>query len=212
MKQGELVVPRAAHGASHAPITTASASDESAPVDPATVRRLGVARALQLGNHLHVPVIVDHTGWLNRGVEIIYRRELGGSIHPCEVRVGRDANDDDVLADGGAPGICRKYNEAIEKLRQLAIRLAAIAGAVGVDVVGDSHLDAAQRELFELDALIASRQLHHMGSGVVRLDRLRSEIAFFEQRHAWLRPIVIAAEQAAFPSWDADTTELERDE
>jgi hypothetical protein len=48
-----------------------------------------------------------------------------------------------------------------------------------------------------------------MGNGVVRLDRLRSEIAFFEERHVLLMPVVMAAEQEAHPSWDADTQELE---
>ena len=62
-------------------------------------------------------------------------------------RVGREARDEDVLADGGAPGVCRRYNEALNKLRQLAIRLAAVLRESHLEVVADSDLDAAQREL-----------------------------------------------------------------
>jgi hypothetical protein len=169
---------------------------EHARADPAIARRLGLARALQLGHLLHVHVIVDHTGWLSHEVEIIYRRERASTIHPITVRVGRDARDEDVLADGGALGICRKYNEALDALRQLAIRLAAAVREGHIAVVPGSPLAAAKRELLGLDALIVSRQMKHMGSGVVRLNRLRSEIEFFEGRYACLVPIVITAESS----------------
>jgi hypothetical protein len=210
MKEGELVAAPLSPDASSVPVSPANASHGPASVDPATARRLGLARALQLSSRLHVHVIVDHTGWLSRDVEIIYQRELGGIIHPITVRVGREASDADVLADGGALGICRKYNEALERLRQLAIRLTAVLREGRLEVRAGSELDAAQRELSMLDALVASRQLKHMGSGVVRLDRLRSEIAFFAERHAALVQIVTCAEQEAHPSWDADTEELLR--
>lgn len=210
MKQGEIGADPAAPEAPTVPMPSSHAPMGPAPTDPAIARRLGLARALQLSGRLHVHVIVDHTGWLSRDVEIIYRRELGCIIHPITVRVGREASDEDILADGGALGICRKYNEAVERLRQLAIRLAAVLREGHLDVRAGSELDAAQRELSMLDALVASRQLKHLGSGVVRLERLRSEIAFFDERHSDLAQIVTSAEQEAHPSWDADTEELLR--
>jgi hypothetical protein len=159
-----------------------------------------------------VHVIVDHTGWLSRDVEIVYKRERGNTIRPITVRIGRDARDEDVLADGGALGICREYNNALGNLRQLAIRLAALMREGQLTVIPGSPLDEAQRELSRLDAFIGRRQTAHMGHGVVRLHRLRAEVEFYEGRRAYLAPIVLAAERSAYPSWDGDTQEVVRDD
>jgi hypothetical protein len=211
MKDAELVVAAAGPNVPGVQTPSTNESFEHVSVDPAAVRRLALARALQLGPLLHVYVVVDNTGWLSRDVEIVYQRERENTIHPITVRVGRDARDEDVLADGGAFGICRKYNAALDDLRQLAIRLAATVREGRIAVPAGSDLEEAQRELSGLAADILSRQMKYMGNSVVRLDRLRSEIAHFEGRHAHLLPIVIAAEREAHPTWDADTEELELD-
>lgn len=211
MKDAELVASAADPSAPGTQMPSTSETLEPASVDAGTVQRLALARALQLGHLLRVYVVVDHTGWLSRDVEIVYQRERENTIQPITVRVGRDARDEDVLADGGALGICRTYNASIEDLRQLAIRLAAVVREGRIAVPAGSDLEAAQRELSGLAADILARQMKYMGNCVVRLDRLRLEIAYFEGRHAHLLPIVIAAEREAHPTWEADTKELALD-
>src|SRR5215470_11542306 len=110
MKEAELVVTADGPNAASVQMPSTNESRERASVDPATAGRLALARALQLGHLLRIYVVVDNTGWLSRDVEIVFQRERENTIQPITVRVGRDASDEDVLADGGAFGICRKYN------------------------------------------------------------------------------------------------------
>jgi hypothetical protein len=86
-----------------------------------------LARALRLTRDLVVTVTIDESGWLKDNVELRYQRERGGTIQPVLVRVGHEALDADVLAEGGVLARCRAYNNALDQLRQLALRLGALA-------------------------------------------------------------------------------------
>jgi hypothetical protein len=51
-----------------------------------------------------------------------------------------------------------------------------------------------------------------MGHGTVRLHRLVRECAFFEDHHASLAPIVLAASQGVITPWDGNTQEMTFDD
>jgi hypothetical protein len=169
------------------------------------------ARALHLSQRLRINTIVDESGWLRANVELHYKRGRARTIQPVMVRVGQDAADSDVLADGGILGRCRKYNEAIDRLRQLGLQLAAMLRDGRIQLVPGTEVWSAHAELAQLDDTIAQRQTTRMGHGAVLLDVLATEIAFFESRGAELTPIVLAAERSASATWDGDTQDVALD-
>jgi hypothetical protein len=200
--------------------TTVATLDEHAPAmagrrssgaanpampDATDPHRLNLARALRLGRLLHIRVLVDESGWLRDDIEIAYRRERGNTIRPISVRIGLDARDEDVLADGGPVAVCRRYNSTLAGLGQLAasVRAGKMNARLG------SPLAEALRELDRLAATIAERQLQHMGHGVVRLRTLLHEIAFLDCRLAELAAIASSAEIFANTTWDGDTQEMD---
>ncbi len=169
-------------------------------------------RAFQLGQQLGVHTVIDESGWLRADVEVRYRRRQGGAIYPVLVRVGSEARDEELVADGGIFERCRRYNEALDKLRQLAARLAAAIERHRIPLAAGSTIAYAHRELSRLDALIIHRQVTYMNQGAVRLHRLVRETEFFEGRHACLAPIVLAAECGEISAWDGTTLEMTFDE
>lgn len=166
------------------------------------------SRVLQLARQLEVCTVIDDSGWLCADVEIRYRRHQGGTIYPVMVRVGSDARDEELVANGGVVGRCGRYNDALNKLRQLGVRLAAATEEHRIALVAGSTIAYAHRELSRLDALIIHRQVMYMGHRTVRLHRLVRESEFFEDRYAALAPIVLAAEQGVITAWDGDTQEM----
>lgn len=186
-------------------------SGEAMP-EATDAHRLNLARSLRLGRLLHVRVLVDESGLLRGDIEIAYQRERGNTIRPITVRVGLDVRDEDVLADGGAVAVCRRYNSALAELGQLAIKLATIVHAAQMTIHPGSLIAQARRELDGLDAIIAARQAKHMGHGTVRLRSLMYEIAFLEDRHAHLATIVSSAESEVSARWDGDTQDVDPDD
>ena len=175
------------------------------------VYRLNLARALRLGQQLRVRVLVDESGWLHDDIEVAYQRESGNTIRPITVRVGLETRDEDVLADGGAVALCRRYNAALAQLGQLSIQLAERVRSGQVTIRPGSPIAKAHRELDGLDAMIAARQSKNMGHGVVRLRTLVAEIELLESRYAKLAAIVFSslAKSSASTSWDGDTQEMD---
>ena len=169
-------------------------------------------RALELGRQLGVCAVIDATGRLGSEVELVCKRRDGGAISPVMVRVGSEARDDELVADAGVVGRCRRYNDALERLRQLGLRLAAAMDAHPIELTAGSTIAYAHRELTRLDALISERQATCMGQGTVRLGLLVIESEFFEEHHASLEPIVVAAEQGLISPWDGNTQELTFDD
>lgn len=165
-------------------------------------------RALRLTRELQVTVTVDASGWLNDKVELRYRRGRGGTILPVLVRVGHDAIDATLLADGGVLTRCRAYNDALDQLRQLALRLGALVHDGLLVPVPGTATASAYDELGRLDEVIALRQATHMGHGIVRLDILAAETAYLQARVVALAPIVRAAERTASATWDGDTEDV----
>jgi len=158
-------------------------------------RALQFERARKLTRRLRVRVVVDETGWL-RGVELSYTRGPRDTIRPATLRVGRDTPDAELLIGDGIIDRCARYNDALDRLRQLATRLEAIVRPQRAPLEPGSAVWKAHRELSRLDELIAQHQQTRMGHGVVRLATLTAEIAFFENRVAHLTPLVAATEQA----------------
>jgi len=160
---------------------------------PSCTRATSLERAHVLGRRLGVQVAIDETGWLRREVELVLTREPAGTFRPTTIRVGCEASDDEVLAEGGAVAQCDEYNRAIGKLRQLAAELAVMAHNGRIALVAGSPVAYAHSELSRLDELIERRQRSTMGHGVVRLATLRREIEFFVRCDAHLAPIIHAA-------------------
>lgn len=169
-------------------------------------------RALRLGRLLHIHAVVDQSGRLLGDVDLRYERGHRGTIQPVVVRVGPEASDEELLAEGGVFGRCRRYNDALDKLRELGTRLMAVIQDRLTALVAGSALACAYHELSRLDALIAERQTEYMAHGSVRLHRLVREIMFFEGRHAYLMQIVLAAEQGVLTAWEGDTQEMKFDD
>lgn len=169
-------------------------------------------RALRLGRLLRVRVVVDQSGWLPGDVEIRYKREHRGTIRPVMVRVGPEARDEELLAEGGVLGRCRRYNDALDRLRELGTRLTAATRDRLTALVPGSALARAHHELSRLDALIDERQGKYMEHGSVCFHRLVREIEFYEERCAYLDPIVSAVEQGLLTAWDGDTQEMSFDD
>lgn len=179
--------------------------------DRARARIASRARALQLSQQLRINTTVDTSGWLKADVEVHYKRGRARTIHPVMVRVGHDATDRDLLAGGGIVGRCRKYNEAIDRLRQLGLQLAVMVRDRRIELTPGTEIASAHAELARLDETIAQRQARRMGHGAVRLEALTAEIAFFEARAVALTPIVLAAERSASATWDGDTQDVPLD-
>jgi hypothetical protein len=169
-------------------------------------------RALRLAQQLGVHTVVDGSGWLRADAELRYKRRQGGAIRPVLVRVGSEARDEELLADGGVFGRCQRYNAALDQLRQLGARLAGAVDERRIALAAGSTIAHAHGELSRLDALIIQRQVAYMGHGTVRLHRLVRETTFFEDHHASLAPIVLAAEQGVITPWDGDTQEMTFDD
>jgi hypothetical protein len=176
--------------------------------DGSEVGAVSLTRALQLTRELEVTTTIDGSGWLQRHVELRYQRGRGGTIQPLLVRVGQDALDADVLAEGGVLARCRAYNDALDQLRQLALRLGALVRDRLIAPVPGTATASAHDELARLDEVIAHRQATHMGQSVVRLDVLAAETTYFQARGVALAPIVRAAERAASATWDGDTEDV----
>jgi hypothetical protein len=140
---------------------------------------------------------LDQGGCLRGDIELVYQCDRRGHIRPVEVRVGWDATDDDVLNEGGPLTRCRRYNDALKTLQDLAVRLARQVHDGRLTVEPGTQLAIAYRELSRLDHLIATRQAIHMGHGVVRMEALRREIEFYIRLEAQHAPAVLAAERAA---------------
>ena len=169
-------------------------------------------RALLLDQQLGVHTVVDDSGRLRAETELLYKRRQGGAISPVMVRVGREVRDDELVADGGVVGRCRRYNDALERLRQLGVRLFSAMEAHRIALVPGSTVEYAHRELSRLDALVLQRQVKYMSHRTVRLHRLVRECEFFEDHLASLAPIVLAAEQGVISPWDGDTMEMTFDD
>lgn len=169
------------------------------------------ARALRLTHQLGVATTVEPSGRLNADVELHYRRARGGTIQPVMVRVGHDAPDAAVLADGGVLARCRQYNATIDQLRQLGLPLAALVRDGRVQLAPGTPPASAHAELARLDAVIAHRQATRMGLSTVRLAVLIEEIAWFQARRTELAPIVQAAERSDSAAWDGDTEDVALD-
>lgn len=163
-------------------------------------------RVHQLRQQLRVDVVLDDSCWLLADVEIVYRRCAGGTIWPAVVYIGREARDEDVLADGGILGRCHRYNTALDNLRQLAVRLATAMSVHQLPLTEGLTIRYAHRELSRLDALIIQRQMQFMGNRTVRLHRLTRECAYFEGLHERLAAVVVAAEQGQIIGWDSVPT------
>jgi hypothetical protein len=190
------------------PTAVRDGGPDGAPLDAAQTRIRCHARALRLGRQLRLHVSVDASGWLRDEAEIVYRRRPDGTIAPYVVRVGPDVVDAELTGPEGIRARCLRYNAALDRLRQLAARLAALVRDQRVVLVPRSAIAYAHHQLVRLDVLIAARQAAHMSSNVVRLGQLGREIEFFSRCDAHLAPIIEQAERAAGearpdapPSW-----------
>jgi hypothetical protein len=152
---------------------------------------IDLERARKLGQHLRLEVAIDRTHWLRREVELVFTRNPDGTLRPVTVRVGREASDEEVVADGGVVARCEQYNAALGRLRQLATQLTEAVRDRRIALVPGSPIAYAHRELARLDELIGRRQVSYMGNGVVRLAFLIQEIAFFDGRNRIHATIVI---------------------
>ncbi len=170
-------------------------------LDPASVRAEYLARARELGWRLGVEVEIDETG-LRSEVELTFDKQRD-ELRPVKVRVGRDATDETVLAEGGVLASCRKYNATLVLLRQLAKQLTHQVRHGTIRLEPGSPVAAAHRQLSELDDLIANRQRITMGQGVVRLTTLRRETEYLASYHDLTAAIV----QAAGQTTDDDTSQ-----
>lgn len=147
-------------------------------------------RARKLGRRLGAQVVIDETGWLRSEVELVFERERDRTLRPVMVRVGRDASDASVTADGGVLASCHGYNGALVRLRWLASRLADLIRQGRVRLDSGAPAVYAHALLSGLDELIDRRQRLTMGHGVVQLATLRRETEFFGRYAAQLAPVV----------------------
>jgi hypothetical protein len=162
-------------------------------------RLINHGRALRLERLLKLRTAVDESNRLGSEVEIVYERlrQPSGGIRPQLLRVGCDANDADLVAHGGIAALCRRYNAALVRLRELAARLAELEHHGRIPFVSGPELVAGRRVLSQLDTLVGRRQSLHMPSNVVLLVTLRREIEFFESYDDRITPALATAEQAA---------------
>jgi hypothetical protein len=184
-------------GAGESPPDGAPEATGRAVPDPVRARAFDPERARRLGRHVRVPVVLDQGGSLRGDVELVYQGNRRGHIRPVEVRIGRDAMDNDVLNEDGPLTLCRRYNDALKTLQDLAARLERQVQDARLIVEPDTQLAIAYRELSRLDHLIATRQALPMGHGVVRMEALRREIEFCVRLEAQHAPVVLAAERTA---------------
>src|SRR5262245_50381584 len=105
------------------------------------------ARALRLSRELRIRVVVDVVGWLKDRVEIVYERERRGRIRPYFVRVGHLPPDADLAGEHGVWARCRSYNAALERLHQLAAKLATMLHTGNVSLVPGSAIAYAWEQL-----------------------------------------------------------------
>jgi hypothetical protein len=195
----------------HATDRSSSNTAHAGISDLANARIASRARALRLSQQLQITTIVDESGRLKDKVELHYNRGRGGTIQPVTVRIGQDAPDAAVLADGGVLGRCREYNAAIDRLHQLGLQLATVVREGRVQLAPGTALASTHAELVRLDTAIAQRQATQIGHSVVRLDVLVAEIAHFQARDGEHAPIVQAAERSACATWDGDTQDIALD-
>lgn len=127
---------------------------------------------------------------------MVFTKAPTGTIQPITARVGREASNEDVLAEGGVAARCEEYNGAISKRHQLAEYLATMARNGAITLEHGSPVAYAHGELSHLDELIERRQRVTMGHATVRLSALRREVEFFERYDAHIAPIVHAAARA----------------
>jgi hypothetical protein len=158
---------------------------------------IDLERARKLGRRLRVEVAIDRTHWLRREVELVFTRNPDGTLRPVRVRVGEQASDEEVVADGGVASTCERYNSALDRLRRLGNRLTEAVCQGRIALVAGSPIAEAHRDLAPLDKLIAWRQAQTMGSGVVRAATLAREVEFFARFDAELEPVILAAEHAS---------------
>lgn len=207
-----IVLPTADKRGPSLPDARSGSATSGATPEIVDARQLNLARALRLGQRLRLRVLVDEGGWIRGDVQIAYQRGRGNTIRPITVRVGLETRDEEALTDGGPVALCRRYNAALDKLGQLAFRLAERVRAGQVTIRPGSAIAQAHRELDGLDAMVAARQAKHMGHGVVMLRTLVTETELLESRHARLAGIVSPslAESSVSTSWDGDTQEMDR--
>lgn len=178
-------------------------ADDRATVEVPIIERLrNHGRALQLEARLKLRTSIDETERLGGNVEIVYDRlrEPRGGILPIAVRIGRDARDRDVLANGGIWPRFRRYNAVLARLRALADRLADLASdersplKLPFTIAADSA--SAYRLLQDLDASITYRQASLMARNVVLLGALVSETDYLERCDRQMTSVIGDAETA----------------
>ena len=74
--------------------------------DPIQTRAMRLERARVLGRRLRIQVAIDDTGWLRSEIELVFTKAPTGTLEPITVRVGCEASNDDVLAQGGVAARC----------------------------------------------------------------------------------------------------------
>jgi len=158
--------------------------------------RITPAHVPEMCRRLGLPVAIDETGWLRVGVELRFQRRADRTIQPLAVLVGSQADVYDVLALGDVFARSTRYNNVLRGLRALRDQLRAL-----VDRKMLNATLAADRELLDLDEMIAHRQSRCMGFGTVRVHTLDLEIEFLSRRQACLADLAVQAEdaRAAFP-------------
>jgi hypothetical protein len=138
-------------------------------------------------------VTIDDTGWLRSEIEFVFLKAFDRTLQPVMVRVGGDASDEAVLANGGVLASCQAYNNALSRLRQLSIHLTDLVQRGEVHLEHGSPAAYAYAQLSRLDELIDRRQQVTMGHGVVRLAVLHRETEFFQRCEAQLAPVIDVA-------------------
>jgi hypothetical protein len=180
----------------------APADDQSSAVEAPIERLRNHGRAIQLEARLKLRTSIDESDRLGGNVEIVYERlrEPHGGILPIAVRIGRDARDRDVLANGGILPRFRRYNAMLARLHALADRLADLASDERSPLKAPFRPPAdragAYRLLQQLDASITRRQALHMARNVVLFRVLVSEIDYLEGCDRQMTPVIADAETA----------------
>jgi hypothetical protein len=181
----------------------APADDQSAAVEAPIIERLrNHGRAIQLEARLKLRTSIDESDRLGGNVEIVYDRlrEPHGGILPIAVRIGRDARDGDLLANGGILPRFHRYNAMLARLHALADRLADLASdersPIKAPFTPPADRDGAYRLLQQLDASITRRQALHMARNVVLFGVLVSETNYLERCDRQMTPVIADAETA----------------
>ena len=154
--------------------------------------RVTPAHVPEMRRRLGLPVTIDETGWLRVGVELRFRRRADRTIQPLAVLVGSQATVDDVLGLGDVFARTTRYNNVLRGLRALRDQLRALVDHKTLDAT----TLAADRELLDLDEMIAHRQSRCMGYGAVRVHTLDLEIEFLSRRQACLADRAVQTENA----------------